>query len=180
VSKPTADDGISRLNRLQRRRPGTAATFAISSLLLAWLLVSVFVHPLPHNALDRDARLLPGADVPPSVVNIFAQACVNCHSDQTRWPWYSHVAPVSWLVEIDVKRAREHLNLSRWSSLDTVEKRSLLTAIATVVENREMPLHKYVVFHGEARLSTEDSTQVIEWTRAERSRLRVGAPGLTQ
>lgn len=137
MSKPTADHGIPRLNRLKRRRPGTAATFAISSLLLAWLLASVFVHPLPHSASDRDARLLPGADVPPSVVNIFAQACVNCHSDQTRWPWYSHVAPVSWLVEIDVKRAREHLNLSRWSSLDTVEKRSLLTAIATVVENRE-------------------------------------------
>jgi hypothetical protein len=180
VSKTATDHGIPRLNWLKRPRLSLAATFASSGLLLAWLLASVFVHPLSHNTSERGARLLPGADVPPSVVNIFAQACVNCHSDQTRWPWYSHVAPVSWVVEIDVKRAREHLNLSHWSSLDAVEKRSLLTAIATVVENREMPLHKYVVFHGEAKLSAEDSVQVIEWTRAERNRLRASASNVTQ
>ena len=82
------------------------------------------------------------------------------------------MAPVSWLVENDVKRAREHLNLSRWDSFDGAEKRVLLTAIATVIENREMPLHRYLVFHPDVKLSAEDSVQVIEWTRAERRRLR--------
>jgi hypothetical protein len=140
----------------------------------------VFVHPLPHTTPDRGAPLLAGADIPASVTDIFAQACIDCHSQKTRWPWYSHVAPVSWLVEGDVKRAREHLNLSRWNSLDAVEQRSLLTAIATVIENREMPLHKYVVFHGTARLSTEDAVRVIEWTRAERNRLRASASSSTR
>ena len=154
--------------------------FAVSSLLLGWILSSLFVHALPHAASDHAAPLLLGADIPPPVVDIFAQACADCHSQKTRWPWYSHVAPVSWLVESDVKRAREHLNLSRWDSLDAVEQRSLLTAIATVIENREMPLHKYVVFHGEANLPAEDAIRVIEWTRAERSRLRAPASSLTQ
>ena len=105
-------------------------------------------------------------------MNVFATACINCHSEKTRWPWYSHVAPVSWLVENDVKRARARLNLSRWDSLDAAEQRSLLTAIATVIENREMPLHRYVMFHPEVRLSTNDSIKVIEWAHAERRRLR--------
>jgi hypothetical protein len=83
------------------------------------------------------------------------------------------VAPVSWLVENDVKRARARLNLSRWDSLDAAEQRSLLTAIATVIENREMPLHRYVMFHPEVRLSADDSIQVIEWTHVERRRLRI-------
>jgi hypothetical protein len=149
-------------------------------LLLVWLLSSVLVHPLPHKASDRaGAPLLPGAEIPPSVVDVFAHACVNCHSEKTDWPWYSHVAPVSWLVETDVKRARDRLNLSRWDRLDAAEQRLLLTAIATVIENREMPLHRYVVFHPEVKLSTDDSVQVIEWTHAERQRLRNSASSLT-
>ena len=74
-----------------------------------------------------------------------------------------------------MKHARDHLNLSRWDGLQAADRRMLLTAIATVIENREMPPHKYVVFHPEAKLSAEDSTRVIEWTRAERHRLRASA-----
>jgi hypothetical protein len=137
------------------------------------------VHALPHEALDRaGAPLLLGADISPSVVDVFAHACINCHSERTRWPWYSHVAPVSWLVENDVKRAREHLNLSRWDNLDAAEQRLLLTAIATVIENREMPPRRYVVIHAEAKLSPDDSVQVVEWTHAERRRLRASESSL--
>jgi hypothetical protein len=163
-----------------RSKRGAGARLALSSLLLTWLLVSVLVHDLPHEAQDRaGAPLLLGADIPQSVLDVFAHACINCHSEKTRWPWYSHVAPVSWLVENDVKRAREHLNLSRWDSFDGTEQRVLLTAIATVIENREMPLHRYLVFHPDVKLSAEDSVQVIEWTHAERRRLRASESGST-
>ena len=64
-------------------------------------------------------------------------------------------------------------------ALEAADQRLLLTAIATVIENREMPLHKYVALHPEAKLSAEDSIRVIEWSRAERRRLRASAPFLT-
>jgi hypothetical protein len=169
VSKTVANPIAPRPARLKR---GVGARVAVSGLLLVWLLASVLVHPLPHEASGRPgAPVLQGADVPPSVVQLLAP-CMNCHSEKTLWPWYSYVAPVSWLVENDVRRAREHLNLSRWDSLDAVNQRSLLTAMATVIENREMPLHRYVVFHPGVKLSAEDSVQVIEWMHAERSRLK--------
>ena len=167
--------GPARLGRCAVKR------LAISSLLFIWFLASVFIHRLPHEAPDQvGTELLAGADIPPSVLNVFADACANCHSEKTRWPWYSDIAPASWIVESDVKRARERFNLSRWDRLDTAEQRLLLTAIATVIENREMPLHRFVVFHPGVKLSTADSVQVIEWTHGERRRLRAPVPSITE
>ena len=153
-----------------RRRVSTGA--AASSLLL-WIFASLLMHLLPHRISDRsNTPLFPGAEITPSVTNIFSQACINCHSEKTHWPWYSEVAPVSWFVEADVKRARKRLNLSRWDELDGAEQRLLLTAIATVIENREMPPNRYLILHSEAKLSGDESVEVIEWTRVERRRLR--------
>ena len=178
MSKPVTNQSVPGPTGLSRRASQGLAT---SSLLLGWLLASVLVHPLPHETSDRiSAPLLVGADVPPPVGLVFTQACVNCHSEKTRWPWYSYVAPVSWLVENDVKHAREHINLSRWDNLPQVDQRMLLTAIATVIENHEMPPHRYVVLHPEAYLSAEDAVRVIEWTRAERRRLRSTEAKLSQ
>jgi hypothetical protein len=154
-----------------RRR--AIAGLAVAGSLLVWLLASVFVHPLAHKTSDRaSGPLLLGADIPGSVVDVLGHACVNCHSEKTQWPWYSHVAPVSWLIENDVKHGREHMNFSRWDSLPEVDQRMLLTAIATVIENREMPPHGYVLIHPDAKVSADDTVRVIEWTRAERHRLR--------
>jgi Haem-binding domain len=151
----------------------------VSAALAAWILASVLVHRLPHKASDRsDAPLLAGAEIAASATDVFNHACIDCHSEKTRWPWYSNLAPASWFIEGDVKRARTFMNLSRWDSLDTTEQRTLLTAIATVIENHEMPPHRYVMVHPEAKLSADDSVQVIEWTRAERRRLRASVAAL--
>lgn len=147
-----------------------------SAALSLWILVSVWVHRLPHDPSGGSgALLLRGAEVPGPVLAVFNHSCIDCHSDKTRWPWYSNVAPASWLIERDVQRARSHMNLSRWDSLDSAAQRTLLTAIATVIENREMPPSQYVMAHPQARLSAADSLRVIEWTHAERRRLRAFA-----
>ena len=148
-----------------------------SAALGLWVLVSVLVHRLPHDLSDRSGTpLLQGAEIAPSVADVFNHACIDCHSEKTRWPWYSNVAPASWLIEGDVQRARSRMNLSRWDSLDTAEQRTLLTAIATVIENREMPPSRYLMLHPQAKLSADDSARVIEWAHAERRRLRA-SPG---
>src|SRR5271167_717263 len=115
------------LTRLRRR---TVAGVAVSTLAVGWILASVCVHSLPHDISDRArAPLLPGANIPYEVAVVFEHACFNCHSEKTEWPAYSRLAPVSWLLENDVKRAREQLNLSRWDGLPEIDQRTLLTAI---------------------------------------------------
>ena len=85
-----------------RRRVSAGA--AASSLLLLWIFASLLMHLLPHRISDRaNTPLFPGAEITPSVTNIFSQACINCHSEKTHWPWYSQLAPLSWFVEGDVK-----------------------------------------------------------------------------
>jgi len=142
-------------------------------MLSVWMLASALAHRIPHQVSDRSGTpILPGAAISPSVSSVFYHACVDCHSEKTSWPWYSNLAPVSWFVEADVGRARSLFNLSRWDGLDAAQQRTLLTAIATVIENHEMPPHRYVMLHPEATLSQNEAVEVIEWTRVERNRLR--------
>jgi len=101
---------------------------------------------------------------------------MDCHSNQTVWPWYSYMAPVSWLVERDVRRGRDHLNLSEWPQYTFQQKQELLADIATAVKNGEMPLRQYTLIHRRARLSEADTDMVYTWARAERRRLRAASP----
>jgi hypothetical protein len=144
-----------------------------------WVLASALSHRIPHKVSDRSsAPILPGAEIAYTVSKVFNHACVDCHSEKTTWPWYSNLLPASWFVEADVQRARSLLNLSRWDGLDIAQQRALLTAIATVIENHEMPPPRYVMMHAQAALTPDEAVLVIEWTRTERRRLRASLPVL--
>jgi hypothetical protein len=89
------------------------------------------------------------------------RACFDCHSNETRYPWYSHVAPVSWLVNKDIEGARGQVNFSEWDRV----QRGAGEAIQ-VIEKGEMPLPIYVPLHPEARLSPDDRQALIDGLRA--------------
>lgn len=88
-------------------------------------------------------------------------ACFDCHSNETEWPWYSNIAPVSWLVQHDVDEGREHLNFSEFN-----KEQDDADEAAHEVEEGEMPLAVYTWTHGEARLSAEDRQALIKGLRA--------------
>lgn len=88
-------------------------------------------------------------------------ACYDCHSNQVAWPWYSHVAPASWLVESDVEEAREHLNFSEWDR----PQRHADDAAEEVAEG-EMPLWYYVLLHPRARLSDGERRELADGLKA--------------
>lgn len=133
-------------------------------------IVSGCIHPFGPKT-NSDRPLLSGADIDPAVVGILEKSCRNCHSERTEWPWYSYVAPMSWLIEKDVHEARSHLNLSRWSEYDAQQQHDLLAELAAVVRNRRMPLPRYTLLHPGAKPSPEDFERIYQWTRAERRRL---------
>lgn len=161
---------VTLVRDLARRR---SVRIAFSGLVVLWMFASFLVHPLSHRVSDRaGAPLFPGSDVAPAVISAFSHACINCHSEKTRWSWYSQIAPASWLVERDVKRARERMNVSYWDAIETVDKRLLLTAIATVIEKHQMPPRRYTILHPEEKLFPDEAVEIIEWTRRERRRLR--------
>ncbi|MDP8990260.1 MAG: heme-binding domain-containing protein [Acidobacteriota bacterium] len=119
----------------------------------------------PNQTIFREAQ------IDPETLALVQRACQNCHSQNTAWPWYSHVAPVSWLLERDVQQARSHMNLSQWQDYSTDDRLRLLSVIGSAVRNRKMPPQRYLILHPEALLSDEEQQQIYYWTRNERRRL---------
>jgi hypothetical protein len=148
--------------------------------LVLWLLASgavvigsVFIHPFgPVKAQRSRTPLLSGAVIDSRTLHIIGASCQNCHSEKTDWPWYSYVAPVSWLLESDVQRARSHLNFSGWAEYSTDQRIALLSDIQTMVQTRQMPLPRYLWLHPGAKLSQGDIDRLSTWTWMESNRLR--------
>jgi hypothetical protein len=93
----------------------------------------------------------------PATRELAERACFDCHSNHTKWPWYSHVAPISWLVQSDVDDARKHLNFSEWQ-----KKYKDADDADEVVMEGEMPLSIYLLLHSEARLTAEQRKALAE------------------
>jgi hypothetical protein len=146
-------------------------------LLVLFLVVAQFV-PLERTSRPADPRRdIVGRLAPPApVAATFDRSCRDCHSNTVRWPWYSRVAPVSWLVVSDVNEGRRHLNLSEWDAYDQSKAAEKLNEICDEVKSGGMPDFKYTLVHRGAVLSDQDVAAVCGWTTAARAELLQGAP----
>lgn len=141
------------------------------------VLASVLVHPNGAvKATQSNQPLLAGAEIDPSVMSILDKSCQNCHSENTEWPWYSYIAPISWLVEGDVSQARSHMNLSRWSEYTPQDKQHILASVGAVVRSGKMPPARYTAIHADAKLSAGEGARIYEWAHTERRRLKSTVP----
>jgi hypothetical protein len=150
---------------------------------LASLIVvsSIAVHPFGSvKRVDRHGANLNDLAMPVEVRALFARSCNDCHSNQTVWPWYSYVAPTSWMVERDVHRGRDHMNLSDWPQYSLKRQEKLLANIASTVKNREMPLPQYLLVHTSARLSDAELDILYQWARLERRRVKAALASPSQ
>jgi hypothetical protein len=105
-------------------------------------------------------------DAPPEVRAILRRSCYDCHSHETRWPWYSYVAPTSWFVADHVEHARGDLNFSDWPRFDFEEQEHALEEIHEQISKGEMPLASYLLVHRDARLSEADKATLLRWAAA--------------
>ena len=110
------------------------------------------------------------APVSPEVSGLLRKACFDCHSNESVWPWYSRVAPVSWLVWSDVTEGRDHLNFSEWPS-EPAKQRKHLKRIRDEIQGGDMPLWFYLPLHSAARLSSAEKRTIVDWTKQTESKL---------
>jgi cytochrome c551/c552 len=102
--------------------------------------------------------------VGPVIASILDRSCNDCHSNRTVWPWYSNVAPVSWLVVSDVNRGRRRVNFSEWESYTADKRSKLLEAICKEVTEGDMPPATYTPMHSSASLTKADAREICRWT----------------
>jgi len=148
--------------------------------LLKWLAIAIvclflglqFVRPARTNpSVDPSQTIQAHVQVPAKVAAIVDRSCQDCHSNATRWPWYSNVAPFSWLLVDHVNEGRQHLNLSEWGRLDTRRKSKKLEEICDEVKDGAMPIDSYTWIHRSAKLSAEDVKTLCDWASAEQVRM---------
>jgi len=145
--------------------------FKLVVVILLGVVVISSALTWPKRSERAGAQLLSGARIPPQVLAILTRSCGDCHSEATRYPWYSYVFPVSWFIRDDVTRGREHLNLSRWDQYTAIRRQRRLSEIANQVQDGGMPLFQYTLLHRNARLSRADVTAIFQWTQEERARI---------
>lgn len=141
-------------------------------VLLAIPLVLIVIQLVPVNRENPEVAesksIFVKETVPPSLKLAFGRSCNDCHSDQTKWPSYSYVAPVSWIVAGDVHDARKHLNFSEWGDYSSKQREEALEKICEQVQQGEMPEKKYVMVHRDATLKQSERDAICRWTEAAR------------
>ena len=130
--------------------------YAIGILAVA-LIVAQFIQPERTNppsdsAASFEAVAKPGSEA----AAVIGRACRDCHSNQTAWPWYSKISPVSWVVAGDVKEGRAKLNFSQWNIYSPEMTRIKMRAICAEVTKGEMPPWYYSVAHTETKLTASE------------------------
>lgn len=102
---------------------------------------------------------------PAELKAVLRRSCYDCHSNETRWPWYARVAPVSFLIASDVKEGRRQVNFSVWNQYSGNRKARKLKGIVEQVEQNKMPQWYYVIMHPEVKLSGSDKEMIIRWAK---------------
>jgi hypothetical protein len=152
----------------------------IKNLILAGLALFVvaqlvrFKHTNPPVTSDVNA--------PPQVEALLHRACYNCHSNLTKWPWYSQIAPVSWLVYRDVTVGREHMDFSTWN-LYTSDPKKLANKFKRIkkkVSDGDMPPLYYRPMHPNSHLSAANRQAIVDWAEGELTKLKSASTSGTQ
>lgn len=152
-------------------RPGRVLAIILVVLVIASATRSrrhVEVPDVPMAALHMSA------DVPAPVMATLRRACFDCHSLETRWPWYSALPVASWLIEHDVEDGRRQINFSRWAEYNAFDRADKLDKMCEMATSRTMPLRPYRLLHPEARLSDAAVDELCIWTEHEAARLVQG------
>jgi hypothetical protein len=143
------------------RNPKRTAFLSLGALILIAQLVPYPPAENPPIGVEVHA--------PAQVMSILRTSCYDCHSNETVWPWYSHVIPAKWFVRNHVVEGREHLNFSTWDSYSPERADHKLEEVMEYVEEERMPLESYVRLHGDAALDEDQRQIIVAWALGMRA-----------
>lgn len=136
-----------------------------SGVVVILVLIGLQFMPVERNESEStpDSDFIKIYDPPANVRLTLQNSCYDCHSNNTRYPWYNNIQPVAWYLENHIEDGKEELNFSEFGSYSSRRKRSKLRSMISQVENGEMPLDSYVILHEDAKLSPQEKETFIQW-----------------
>ncbi|MEC3966778.1 heme-binding domain-containing protein [Flagellimonas halotolerans] len=142
----------------------------IAIVLLVVLVGMQFYRP-EKNVAEGDyvAAFETETQPPTAVKQILKTACYDCHSANTKYPWYNNIAPVSYWLADHIEEGKEHLDFSDWANYDAEKKNHKLEELIEEVEEGKMPLKEYTWTHADAKLSEEQINVLVAWAKETRA-----------
>lgn len=137
--------------------------------ILALLIIIQFFHPKKNidNKVQTNA-IATKYSVPDTIKQILAVACADCHSNNTRYPWYNNIQPVAWWLVNHVADGKKHFNLDEFTAYSLKRQDHKLEELVESQEDHWMPLASYTLIHNEARLSAGQNKLLIDWANETR------------
>ncbi|WP_072884324.1 heme-binding domain-containing protein [Chryseobacterium takakiae] len=136
-------------------------------ILFWFLIISALIQFIPtdkvNKPVDRKVNFVDIKKTPPKVRELIKGACYDCHSDETKYPGYAYIAPISWSVKSHINEGREHLNFSIWGTYNKDLKKSMLEKSVQTIENKTMPMPGYMVYHKKANLSEAERMLLVQY-----------------
>ncbi|RQO35119.1 cytochrome C [Chryseobacterium sp. KBW03] len=136
--------------------------------IIFWILVGfALIQFVPidrtNQPVDSAKNFVVAKKTPEKIATLLKNACYDCHSNETVYPKYAFIAPVSWSVKSHVNEGREHINFSTWETYNKDLKESMLTKVVQTIQNKTMPMPGYIVYHKEANLSEAERALLIQY-----------------
>jgi len=141
-------------------------------IIVAIILLIQLYRPARTNPPSDPAKsIFVTPQIPVDVAKSLNHSCSDCHTNNTKWPKYSYIAPVSWLVVDDVNEGRRHVNFSDWGSFSAERQQEKLTDICNEVKDGGMPLRQYTWMHSGTALNQQQRDAICAWTKSEQQRI---------
>jgi len=129
------------------------------------ILMQAYPVVQPEVQIDNPNDLLVNVEVSNDIAVMLKSSCYDCHSNETKWPWYSRIAPGSFLITRDVVEGRKHVNFSEFSGMNSFDSSDIADEILDVLEGGDMPLFPYLLLHPGTSLSDSQTETLMEWAR---------------
>jgi len=137
----------------------------VTTALLILFIIAQFFNPEKNEYTKApDSDFILTENPPQQLADILKESCYDCHSSNTRYPWYDRITPVNFWVNGHIDHGKGELNFSEWKHYSAKKKAHKLDEIIEVLENNEMPLSSYTLMHSEAKLTENETKTLINWT----------------
>jgi len=135
--------------------------------LLAIIIIIQFIRPAKNKSTESSANdIRRHYTVPENVDGILKRSCNDCHTNNTVYPWYTNIQPVGWWMQYHVNDGKGHLNFSEFATYAPKRQHHKLEEVIEMVKEDEMPLNSYLWMHGNAKLTKEDQSTLVNWADA--------------
>ena len=140
----------------------------IKKVLLALLVVFIviqFIQPTHNNNKGQvlTTDITNTLQVPDSILDILKNSCYDCHSNNTRYPWYSYIQPGGWWLASHIRKGKADLNFNDFGGYSKRKQQNKLRSIGKTIEDETMPIPVYIILHADAKLTKDQKALVLDW-----------------